>query len=302
MHYYADNGRFVDKEFIDTIANKRQTVSFCDVNAHFQNGKAEKRIRDLHDQARKVLLHSVARWSKSSSTHLWLYAVHYVNDERNNIPTSENAQSPLQKFTGTSVQTKVNAFHTFGCPVYALDRGLASGKNIPKWNPRCILGLYLDNSPRHAPSVSQVLNLDIGRVSPQYHVIHDELFETISLQDKIRTNWKRLAGFTPVQLSVSSPPNITPPLAIVPSDPPPITPQEPDEYIPPPDAAFEPLNEQPTEQVDVSSPHLRCSTRIRQPTRTILESVTQQNIEFHDFLGPYTSSTIAFNTEHQTYY
>ena len=91
-HYHADNGRFADKEFLDTIANKRQTVSFCGVNAHFQNGRAEKRIRDLQDQARKVLLHSVARWPKSSSTHLWPYAMHYVNDVRNNIPTSENAQ------------------------------------------------------------------------------------------------------------------------------------------------------------------------------------------------------------------
>ena len=45
MHYHADNGRFADKEFMDTIANKRHTVSFCGVNAHFQNGRAEKRIR-----------------------------------------------------------------------------------------------------------------------------------------------------------------------------------------------------------------------------------------------------------------
>ena len=136
MHYHADNGRFIDKEFMDTIANKRQTVSFCGVNAHFQNGRAEKCIRDLQDQARKVLLHSVARWPKSSSTHLWPYAVHYVNDVRNNIPTSKYAHSPLQNFTRTSVQIKVNTFYTFGCPVYALDRGLASGKKIPKWNPR----------------------------------------------------------------------------------------------------------------------------------------------------------------------
>ena len=171
--------------------------------------------------------------------------MHYVNDVRNNIPTSENAHSPLQKFTGTSVQTKVNTFHPFGCPVYALDRGLASGKKIPSWNPRCILGLYLGNSPRHTRSISQVLNLDTGRVSPQFHVIHDEFFETITLHDKIRTSWKRLAGFTSVQLTVPSPPSITPPLELVPSDPPPVIPQESDEYMPPTDITFEPLDEQP---------------------------------------------------------
>ena len=115
-----------------------------------------------------------------------------------NIPTEENTISPLQKFTGTSVQMKVTTFHTFGCLLYALDSVLASGKNLPKWNARYVLGLYLGNSLRHARSVSQVLNLDTGRISPQFHVIHDEFFNTITIQDKIRTNWKRLAGFAPV--------------------------------------------------------------------------------------------------------
>ena len=150
MYYHADNGRLTDKELMDTIANKRQAVFLCGVNARFQNSRAEKRIRDLHDQAKKVLLHSVARWPKSSSTYLWPHAVYYVNDVRNNIPTSENAQSPIQKFTVTNVQEKVNTFYPFGCSVYALDSELASGKKIQKWNPRCTLGLYLGNSPRHA--------------------------------------------------------------------------------------------------------------------------------------------------------
>ena len=184
--------------------------------------------------------------------------MHYVNDVRNNIPTSENAHSPLQKFTGTSVQTKVNTFHIFGCPVYALDRGLASGRKILKWEPRCILGLYLGNSPKHARSVSQVLNLDTGRVSPQFHVIYDKFFETIALNDKIRTNWKRLAVFAPVQLTVPSTPSINPPLPILPLDsdplPPPVTYHDLEKYMPPPDTNIELLEEQPPEPPDVPPP------------------------------------------------
>ena len=46
-HYHAYNGRFVDNAFQQAVTQESQTISYCVVNAHFQNGKAEKRIRDL---------------------------------------------------------------------------------------------------------------------------------------------------------------------------------------------------------------------------------------------------------------
>jgi hypothetical protein len=55
-HYHANNGRFADNAFMQSVAESGQTISFCGVNAHFQNGIAEKRIRDLSEQARKQLL------------------------------------------------------------------------------------------------------------------------------------------------------------------------------------------------------------------------------------------------------
>ena len=61
-HYHADNGRFADKQFLTAVKKDQQTISFCAAYVHFQNGKAEKRIRDLQDRTRRVLLHSVARW------------------------------------------------------------------------------------------------------------------------------------------------------------------------------------------------------------------------------------------------
>jgi len=45
LHYHSDNGRFADKKFLQALADEDQTISFCAANAHFQNGKAEKRIR-----------------------------------------------------------------------------------------------------------------------------------------------------------------------------------------------------------------------------------------------------------------
>ena len=60
QYYHSDNGRFADKAFISDITRCHQTISFCGAYAHFQNGKAEKRIRDLQDKARTALLHSIA--------------------------------------------------------------------------------------------------------------------------------------------------------------------------------------------------------------------------------------------------
>jgi len=46
-HYHADNGIFASKEFMDEVSRSGQTITFCAVNAHHQNGKAEKKIREV---------------------------------------------------------------------------------------------------------------------------------------------------------------------------------------------------------------------------------------------------------------
>ena len=60
-HYHADNGRFGDNLFLKSVQDNKQTISFCSVNAHHQNGRAEKRIRDLRESGRTQLLHAISR-------------------------------------------------------------------------------------------------------------------------------------------------------------------------------------------------------------------------------------------------
>ena len=74
-HYHADNGRFQDKLFHQAIREEKQTLPFCGVNAHFQNGVAEKRIRDLQDNARTMLLHAQRMWEDAITINLWPYAL-----------------------------------------------------------------------------------------------------------------------------------------------------------------------------------------------------------------------------------
>jgi hypothetical protein len=198
-HYHADNGRFADNAFLKDIneAIPSQYITYCGLNAHFQNGIAEKRIRDLQEPSRKQLLHAKARWPAAVTANLWPYALRNTQHMRNSLPDSKDGTCPFERFSGVEVAPNLKSNHTFGCPVYALNSRLASRKSIPKWNPRARVGLYIGPSPRHARSVSSVLSLDTGLVSPQFHVQHDDFFETVGPKagnQAVSSYWQKLAG------------------------------------------------------------------------------------------------------------
>ena len=58
-HYHADNGRFVDKGFVQDSQKQCQGLTYCRVNAHFQNGIAEKKNHNLQEQTRTMMLHAL---------------------------------------------------------------------------------------------------------------------------------------------------------------------------------------------------------------------------------------------------
>ena len=195
-HYHADNGRFAERAFVDDVEQKGQTITFCGVSAHHQNGKAEKRIRDLQDAARTMLIHAYRRWPKGITVNLWPHALRTANDVRNCAAARDDGLSPMSVFTGVPIQPQLRHFHPFGCPVYVLATALQNKKKIPKWNERSRIGIYLGHSPSHARNVSLVLNLLTGLVSPQFHVQHDEGFATIrDGSDPPTSFWQQLAGF-----------------------------------------------------------------------------------------------------------
>jgi hypothetical protein len=132
------------------------------------------------------------------SIHLWPYALRSANQLRQVTPGKEDGTPPLERFFGAEVAATLKDCHTPLCPVYTLNIALASGNSIPKWDTICTLGINLGPSPRHARNVSLVLNLTTGLSSPQFHVKHDEFFETVASRtgapDTI-SNWQHLAGF-----------------------------------------------------------------------------------------------------------
>ena len=45
--YRADNGRFADKGFQDAIKDSNQSITFCGVGGHHQNGIVGRKIKEL---------------------------------------------------------------------------------------------------------------------------------------------------------------------------------------------------------------------------------------------------------------
>jgi hypothetical protein len=215
LHYHADNGIFADNQFRKAVTEAKQTLSFCGVNAHFQNGFAERRIRELQGTARTMLIHASRRWPRTIDAHLWPYAIRYASDVFNHSPMKKHhGQTPTERFSGSKVTFNIRHAHTFGCPVYVLDNRLQQEKRINKWTERSRVGIFLGYSPQHARTVSLILSLSSGLTLPQFHTIFDDTFSTIRAsfgESPPHSSWQYKAGFAKKILPVDKLKSHTPP-------------------------------------------------------------------------------------------
>ena len=249
-HYHADNGRFADNAFVNHVRASVQTITYCGVNAHWQNGIAEKRIRDVQEAARTQILHAKGRWPKAVDTALWPYALRYTVNVDNATINTKTMESPIERFAKTQVKPKLRHFHPFACPTYVLRNELQASQSVPKWETRARVGLYLGPSPKHSRSVALVLNVETGLVSPQYHVRFDNLFETVKEIDR-RTHylWQQKCHFVrkpPQPRQPREPPEEQ-------AKPPPPEPDKEQAATPPP-VADAPDQSPPTEDDDITPP------------------------------------------------
>ncbi len=92
-----------------------------------------------------------------------------------------------------------NWSHVFGCLVYVLDAALPDVHKIPKWAMWACLGIFLGFSILHLSQVPIVMNVDTGKISPQFHVIFDDKFETVvsmNSEESIGEQWKSIFCLT----------------------------------------------------------------------------------------------------------
>jgi hypothetical protein len=127
---------------------------------------------------------------------LWPFALKEAAYRLNKLSIGEDGRSNEAKFFGVDRDMiDPSLFHVFGSPAFVLDARHQSGvAGAPEWEPRSRLGIYVGHSPSHAGSVALILNPTTGHVSPQYHIVFDDKFSTVSFMNdnQILPNWADL--------------------------------------------------------------------------------------------------------------
>jgi hypothetical protein len=128
--YHADNGKWVD-----CCRLAKQGLTFAGINSHHENGIAKRRIKELQDLARTMLIHTNQQWEMSVNAHFWPYAVQMASKQVNNTPRiqSEEKKTPMQEFARTEAHTNVKHWHPFGSLVYVLESELQKQGIFGKW-------------------------------------------------------------------------------------------------------------------------------------------------------------------------
>ena len=197
--YHADNKPFGDDAFVKAVEDDGQSLTFSGVGAHHQNAVAERAIRTVTYWARAAMLHSIIHWPESANVELWPFAMDHAVYIWNNLPGKRNKLAPIEILSHSKFDNHLHLqrAHVWGCPVCVLDPALQDGKKLPKWKPRSRRGQFMGFSPSHSSRVANVLHLVTGFVSPQFHVVFDDLFSTVAT-DGVHTDhfdaisWNRL--------------------------------------------------------------------------------------------------------------
>ena len=139
-----------------------------------------------------MLIHAKHRGPEVIQTFLWPFALKQVEFNLNNLSLGKSGKSRAKKFIAMHNKINIRHYHTLVCPAYVLNARLQGASFIPKWDERVRVGAYVGIYPIHVGNVSLILNLSTGHVSPQFHVVFDENFSTVtSLKNgSVPASWK----------------------------------------------------------------------------------------------------------------
>ena len=196
--FHADNHPFSSEEIREDIELQEQKITYSGVGAHFQNGVSERAIQTVTSWALCYMMHQLLHWPTAFQDDLWPFALDHAVNIWNHLPQTRDGLTPTELFTRTKCprHNVILNSRVWGCPVYVLDPTLQDGKKLPKWTKKSHQGIYLGASPSHSTTVGGILNQETGHVSPQCHVVHDELFTSVQgevtsdLFDEI--TWRKL--------------------------------------------------------------------------------------------------------------
>ena len=65
---------------MDDIHQAHQTITFCGIGTHHQNGIAKCHIRNIMESACTSLLHAAHQWPKTIAANLWPHALKHTTN------------------------------------------------------------------------------------------------------------------------------------------------------------------------------------------------------------------------------
>ena len=123
--YHVDNGRYVENTFKTDCKAKLQSVTFCEVGDHQQNGILESKIKHLSLADRTMLFHAQLHWPEYITIMLWRFALLAAADCMNNSHIDIEGKTPEMKSSKVSDgTTRLGNLHAVRCLVYVLDSRL----------------------------------------------------------------------------------------------------------------------------------------------------------------------------------
>ena len=143
--YQSDSGpAFTSDTFCKHLLDHGRNNRYSGAGSHHQNGKAERAIRTIMAMARTMLMHSSIHWPEICDPTMWPMAVQHAVWIYNHIPNPSNGLAPIDMWSKTKFpMTKLQNLHVFGSPVYILDKRIADGNLIGRWQPRSHHGVYM---------------------------------------------------------------------------------------------------------------------------------------------------------------
>ena len=189
--YSTDNGVYTSAEFQMELAKENQQIKHSGVGGHHHNGVAENAIKNVVRTARTLMIHAALRWPEMTAKELWPLALDHAIWLHNHTPRSDSGFSPEELWCRSkSEHLDLQRTHVWGCPAYVLDPRSQDGKKIPKWDPRSRRGQFVGFSPLHSSHVGLIRHLKTNNISPQFHVVYDDYFETVHAdENEVPPQW-----------------------------------------------------------------------------------------------------------------
>lgn len=202
---------FTSQEFEAHLQQFHQVSRVAGTGGHHHNGMAEKAIQDVMAIARTLLIHAAIHWPDMCDPQLWPMALDHAAYIFNHVPKTSSGLSSADLFTRTRwPHRKFHDIHVWGCPCYVLEKRIADGKSIPRFQARSARHIFMGLSPRHGYNVPFCLNPATGAITTPFHVVYDDEFATVTANPANLPNfgspeWTNLFGDEPTNADLPEP-------------------------------------------------------------------------------------------------